>query len=200
MHTNAGSSSTRILPHIVGSDPAHRRPEHVSEYKLPSALLIHEAIRADGEESLARPWSSFFWSGVAAGMSMGLSVIAAAAIHGSLPPARWNVPLISIGTTIGYLVIILGRQGLITESTMVSALDVLSRPRGARFGKFSGVIALVSVANIAGALLVALVLTTTAVLEAHTRDALTASTRWTIRVPRTPLRASCTNHGLIAAG
>jgi hypothetical protein len=39
------------------------------------AALVHEIIREEGEEELARSVSALAWSGLAAGLSMGFSLI-----------------------------------------------------------------------------------------------------------------------------
>ena len=146
--------------------------EDASRYRLPSPLAIHEALRADGDDLLGRPSSSWAWSGLAGGLSMGFSVIAAVAIHAALPRTPWSTLLVALGGTVGYLIIILGRQGLITESAMITALEVLSNPRPNTVARFAGLIGIVTLANIAGALLMALLLTWTGILDAHHKTAL----------------------------
>jgi formate-nitrite transporter family protein len=146
--------------------------EQAQEFRLPKPLAIHEALREDGEELINRPWRSLGWSGLAGGLSMGFSVIAAAAIHAALPRAGWSTLVVALGATVGYLIIILGRQGLITESAMLSALHVLSRPSRGNIARFAGVIATVSAANIAGALMIAALLSWTGILEPAQKTAL----------------------------
>jgi formate-nitrite transporter family protein len=38
--------------------------------------VVHEAVRQEGEEELRRPSSALAWSGLAAGLSMGASLVA----------------------------------------------------------------------------------------------------------------------------
>jgi hypothetical protein len=49
----------------------------VDEERLPSrAMAIHEHIRQDGEKELERDAMALFWSAIAAGLSMGASLLA----------------------------------------------------------------------------------------------------------------------------
>ncbi len=49
----------------------------VDEEALPSrAMAIHEHIRQDGEKELERDAMALFWSAIAAGLSMGASLLA----------------------------------------------------------------------------------------------------------------------------
>ena len=91
------------------------------------ALVIHEILRAEGEEELKRRLSALLWSGLAAGMSMGFSFLSLALIQSALPAAPWARLIDSFGYTVGFLVVILGRQALFTESTLTAVLPVLVR-------------------------------------------------------------------------
>jgi formate/nitrite transporter FocA (FNT family) len=104
----------------------HER-EQAEEHKSIPALVIHEVLREEGESELARPVGSLAWSGLAAGMSMGFSFLALALMKSALPAAPWAPLIDSIGYTVGFLVVILGRQALFTESTLTAVLPVLVR-------------------------------------------------------------------------
>ena len=76
----------------------------------PRAVVIFEAIRHEAVEELARHNSALFWSGLAAGLSMGFSFIAEALLQSGLPDTPWR-PLISkLGYSVGFMIVILGRQ------------------------------------------------------------------------------------------
>jgi formate/nitrite transporter FocA (FNT family) len=98
-----------------------------SEHSTIKALVIHEILRAEGEEELKRRLSALVWSGLAAGMSMGFSFLSLALIRSALPAAPWTRLIDSLGYTIGFLVVILGRQALFTESTLTAVLPILVR-------------------------------------------------------------------------
>lgn len=91
----------------------------------PSAAVVFEAIRHEAIEELGRHNSALFWSGLAAGLSMGFSFIAEALLQSALPDTPWR-PLISkLGYSIGFLIVILGRQQLFTENTLTPVIHVL---------------------------------------------------------------------------
>ncbi|MGD2073893.1 MAG: formate/nitrite transporter family protein [Gammaproteobacteria bacterium] len=91
----------------------------------PRAVVVFEAIRHEAEDELKRRNAALFWSGLAAGLSMGFSLIAEALLQAALPDAPWR-PLISkLGYSVGFLIVILGRQQLFTENTLTPVIHVL---------------------------------------------------------------------------
>ena len=63
--------------------------EESEERKSPSGRVVYETVLAEADEELSRPSFSLFWSGVAAGLSMGFSSIAPALLKAHLPEADW---------------------------------------------------------------------------------------------------------------
>jgi formate/nitrite transporter FocA (FNT family) len=98
-----------------------------TEHSSIRALVIHEVLRAEGEEELKRRLSALVWSGLTAGMSMGFSFLALALIKSGLPEVPWTRLVDSFGYTVGFIVVILGRQALFTESTLTAVLPWLVR-------------------------------------------------------------------------
>ena len=113
-------------------------------------LAVYEINRQEGEDELTRPVSSLWWSGLAAGLSIGFSVFTQAALRAYLPDAQWRPLIECLGYSVGFLIVILGRQQLFTEITLTAVLPVLARP------KWRGVVAIarlwsvVFVANMVG--------------------------------------------------
>ena len=105
-------------------DDAQREKE-AEERQSPSALIVHHAILKEGREELKRPSSALFWSGLAAGLSMGFSLAAEGALEVLLPEAEWTPAVSSFGYSVGFLFVTLGRQQLYTESTLVAALPAV---------------------------------------------------------------------------
>ncbi len=102
----------------------------------PSPHDIHRVIREEGEEQLNRHAGAVAWSGLAAGLSMGFSFLVMALLAARLPEdADWAVLVDSFGYTLGFLIVILGRQQLFTESTLTPVLPVLSDFSVAKLGK-----------------------------------------------------------------
>ncbi len=90
-------------------------------------LVIHEIIRAQGEEELDRSLNGLIWSGIAAGLSIGFSFLAQATVQARLPDTPWR-PLVSgFGYSVGFLIVILGRQQLFTETTLTALIPALTR-------------------------------------------------------------------------
>ena len=116
--TDAGARS----PHLEGAQKAQ-----AAEHAAPDALVIHEVLRAEGEEELRLRNVAVLWSGLAAGLSMGFSFLAQALIRSALPDAPWAELVASLGYTVGFVITILGRQQLFTESTLTAMLPLLVR-------------------------------------------------------------------------
>lgn len=102
-----------------------KETEKVEERTVISALTVHRAVRREGEEELARSARSLFWSGIAAGLAMGLSMAAEGVLHARLPDEAWRPLVSSFGYTLGFIVVTLGRQQLYTENTLTAVLPAL---------------------------------------------------------------------------
>jgi formate/nitrite transporter FocA (FNT family) len=92
------------------------------------ALVIHEIVRDQGEEELERSVSSLAWSALAAGLSIGFSFLVQATIQASLPDSAWSHLVSAFGYSTGFLIVILGRQQLFTETTLTAVIPALTRP------------------------------------------------------------------------
>lgn len=118
--------------------------------------IVYETIRREGEEEFKRSSAALGWSGLAAGLSMGFSLVAEALLAAHLPHASWT-PLISkFGYSVGFLIVILGRQQLFTETTLTVILPLLSKQT---LERILGVLRLWSVilaANLVGTFIFAL--------------------------------------------
>jgi formate/nitrite transporter FocA (FNT family) len=122
---SSGPTLTRSrAPHAQLDD--HER-DQAADHAAPRALVIHEVLREQGEEELKRPTVALAWSGLAAGMSLGFSFLALSLMRAALPDASWAPLVDSLGYTVGFLVVILGRQALFTESTLTAVLPILVR-------------------------------------------------------------------------
>lgn len=119
----------------------------------PSAKIIHEAIRLEGMEELERPWSSITWSGLAAGLTMGTSMLGQGLLLAGLPDAPWRNLVASFGYGAGFVFVTMGRQQLFTETTLTVMLPLLHGTHRAR--EVVRYWVLVFAANIVGTLLFA---------------------------------------------
>jgi formate-nitrite transporter family protein len=97
----------------------------VEERVAIGAKVVYEAVRLEGEDELARPATALAWSGLAAGLSMGFSFFAEAALRALLPDSPWRPAVQATGYCVGFLIVILGRQQLFTENTLTVILPLL---------------------------------------------------------------------------
>jgi formate-nitrite transporter family protein len=140
----------------------------------PRPVVVYEVIRREGEEELRRTWSALAWSGLAAGLSMGFSLVAQGLIRSRLPDAPWRPLIVNFGYSIGFLIVILGRQQLFTENTLTPILPLLNKPSGGTLWRVARLWAVVLTTNLIGAFLFAWVVGHTAVFRPAVRDAFTA--------------------------
>ena len=138
-------------PAIAAPELTPKQQEEAEERTSVSAVVVHETIRADGEEELSRPTSALAWSGLAAGMSMGFSFVAQALLHAYLPDRPWRPLLVRLGYPLGFLIVIIGRQQLFTENTLTAIIPLLTRRNWATFGQVLRLWSIVLLANLAGA-------------------------------------------------
>jgi len=133
--------------------------------------VIHEVIRRRGEEELARSNSALAWSGLAAGLSMGLSLITEGLLKTHLPDAPWALLVSKMGYSMGFVVVILGRQQLFTENTLTPVIPVLAKRDLATVFKTLRLWLVVLASNLIGALCIAWVLGHTDAFEQSVRNA-----------------------------
>lgn len=111
---------------------SNREIGEADDRSSPSAKVVHEAIRLEGTEELERPRVSIAWSGFAAGLTMGCSMLGQGLLHAMLPAAPWRELVASFGYCLGFLFVTMGRQQLFTETTLTVMLPVLHKTHGVR--------------------------------------------------------------------
>ena len=117
---------------VAAPELTEKEQQEAEDRTTVRAHVVHEAIRYDGEEELNRPIGALFWSGLAAGMSMGFSFVAMALFRSYLPDAKWTPLVVRLGYPVGFLIVILGRQQLFTENTLTAIIPLLARRTGRR--------------------------------------------------------------------
>ncbi len=113
-------------------------------------LVIHEIVREQGEIELRRSFTGLAWSALASGLSIGFSMVVQAYLQAGLPAAPWRVLVAGLGYSVGFLIVILGRQQLFTETTLTALIPTLTRRDGATLRATLRVWAIVLVANLLG--------------------------------------------------
>jgi formate/nitrite transporter FocA (FNT family) len=171
-------------PREKAQDEVEERPGHApqldeaeqkkaEEEQSLDAKTTYEVIRQEGERELERSNSALAWSGLAAGLAMGFSLVAQGVLHRYLPDAEWRPLVSSLGYSVGFLIVILGSQQLFTENTLTAVTPLLTRRDGRTFANVARLWAIVLVANLLGALIFAVVAARTEVFDAETRRAFT---------------------------
>src|SRR5579863_122394 len=100
------------VPEISPAITKKIEERQVQERVAIGAHVVHETIRREGEEELCRPASALAWSGLAAGLSMGFSLVAEGLLAAGLPRASWTPLVAKLGYSVGFLIVVLGRQQL----------------------------------------------------------------------------------------
>ena len=160
-------------------DDSEREQEEQSEQQAKEAESLdakttYEVVRREGMKELSRSTSALFWSGLAAGMSMGFSFLAQALIESHLPDERWRPLLSTFGYSTGFLIVVLGSQQLFTENTLTPIIPLLSRKTMECLRNVLRLWGAVLVSNILGAVLFALALARLDVVPAEVHLALSS--------------------------
>ena len=143
---------------MAEKDEQDTEQQEAEERSAPSGKIVYKAILSEGEEELKRSSFALFWSGLAAGLSMGFSMIAEGLLTAYLPPdAHWRPLVAKFGYSVGFLIVILGRQQLFTENTLTPILPLLQRKEHATVGNVLRLWIIVLLANLIGALVIAFV-------------------------------------------
>ena len=138
----------------------------VEEMSSPRAPVIYEVVRRLGDEEMERPITSLWWSGVSAGLSISFSLLAQAILEMHLPDTPWRLLIAGFGYCVGFLMVILGRQQLFTESTITAVLPVFSKVSWESIWGMTRLWLIVLIANLTGTLFAAMFCTFTPVLPA----------------------------------
>lgn len=136
------------------------------------AAVVFETVRREGETEIGRPALALAFSGLAAGLSMGASLVGTGVLKAYLPDTPWRPLVANLGYTLGFLIVILGRQQLFTENTLTAILPVLDDPN--KLGKFLQMLRLwgiVLLTNLIGAAIFAEVVAKTAMFDPKVKAA-----------------------------
>lgn len=139
--------------------------EDIEERSSPRTPVIYEIVRRHGEEEMARPAVSLWWSGVAAGLSISFSLLAQAILQTHLPDAPWRPLVADLGYSVGFVMVVLSRQQLFTETTVTAVLPVMAVLNTRNLAKMGRMWAIVLLANFAGTFFAALFTTYTPTLS-----------------------------------
>jgi formate-nitrite transporter family protein len=165
---NSASGAEEGSKHAAGASSAHldtTQKQQAAAHTAPQAIVIHEVVREEGETELRRSTSALVWSAFAAGLSMGFSLLTLALLQARLPQAPWAEILSAGGYTVGFIIVIMGRQQLFTESTLTAMLPLFVHRDWKTFAQVMRLWAIVLVVNLVGTALVARLLSLPGVFE-----------------------------------
>jgi formate/nitrite transporter FocA (FNT family) len=155
----------------MGKD-TKQQAEQVDDRTRLRAPVIYQVISEEGRAEMHRPINSLFWSGLAAGLSLSFSLLAQAILLIHLPDTPWR-PLVSdAGYTVGFLIVILGRQQLFTENTITVVLPLLAEFNRRNLFLTGRIWSVVLGANIVGTAIAAIFCTYSQALSDELRHAM----------------------------
>ena len=146
-----------------------------------SVGVVHEVIRKEGEQELQRSPAALAWSGLAAGLSMGFSMLGEGIIYHGLGHEPWRRLLAGFGYSLGFIMVVLGRQQLFTENTLTPMLPLLQNPTLDTFWRVMRLWAIVLVTNLLGTFIFALAIGRTSLFNPGTQRAFAVISQAAIR-------------------
>jgi formate-nitrite transporter family protein len=169
-HKRSSESTAENSP--ITTTPSEKK--QVEERTAVPVNVVYEAIRLEGEAELMRPAAALWWSGVAAGLSMGFSFIAEALLQSHIPDRQWRALISKAGYSVGFLIVVLGRQQLFTENTLTAILPLLLHKEVNVFVRVVRLWGIVLGANLLGTFLFAYFIGKTAIFPEPMREVLKA--------------------------
>ncbi len=137
------------------SAPEGKEEERAAEHEAVNARIVHKALLKEGEGELERTWHALGFSGLAAGASMGLSLLLQGGLKHYVPDVSWERLITSLGYPAGFIAVTLGRQQLYTETTLTAFLPFLHHRRTDVLFNVLRLWTVVLIANVLGAFLFA---------------------------------------------
>jgi len=155
----------------------NREIDAIEHQSSPATPIIYEIVRRMGDEEMARPAISLWWSGIAAGLSISFSLLAQSVLLTHLSDAPWRHLVVSLGYTVGFVMVVLSRQQLFTENTLTAVLPVMAEFSRGKLGRLLRLWGIVLLANLVGTLIAATFCTFTPVLTPELREGMLAISR-----------------------
>jgi formate/nitrite transporter FocA (FNT family) len=141
-----------------------------------SAEEIHENVSRAAEEELKRPASELVWSALASGLLIGFSFLASSFLA-SLVPAFLQPAANALGYPLGFLYVVHGRHQLFTENTLEPVIPLLEKRDAETLWQLLRLWGIVLPLNLVGALVFALVVGHTEVVEPKMQESMLALAR-----------------------
>lgn len=149
-----------------GAEFSTAEVQEVEERLRLRAPVVFEIILQEGQAELQRPVNSLWWSGLAAGLCISFSLLGEALLSHFLPKTGWQDVVSSLGYSLGFLIVVIGRQQLFTENTITAVLPIFDDWTMAGAACLARLWSVVFLANLVGACLFALMLSSTGFIDA----------------------------------
>lgn len=153
-------------------EKTRKEVERLEEDATPATPAIYEVVRRLGKEEMERPAVSLWWSGLAGGLSISFSLLAEGILRLHLPQTEWAPLIVAMGYPVGFLMVVLSRQQLFTETTITVMLPLIKEPTREHFIGAARMWVVVLAANLAGTLCAALLCTYAPVVSPELRAAM----------------------------
>jgi formate/nitrite transporter FocA (FNT family) len=140
-----------------------------SSSRRTAAQIFADAVEV-GEEELKRSSPGLMFSGLAAGLGMGLSGLGSAVVVATVGHSQSGLLLAALLYPLGFIAVIVGRAQLFTENTLFPVILVLDRRR--HLLNTVRLWTVVFIANVGGALLFAVLMVVAHTLSPSLRDSL----------------------------
>lgn len=137
------------------AEDRRQRADEADDMARPSAPTVYETISRDGVEELERPVKSLWWSAVAAGLCISVSLYAMGALKHVLGDMQGAAVIYKFGYCAGFLIVVLGRMQLFTENTITPVLPALKDKSTDAFLKVARLWGVVLLGNLAGTFIAA---------------------------------------------
>ncbi|HYZ89639.1 MAG TPA: formate/nitrite transporter family protein [Myxococcales bacterium] len=175
MVERAGTDGQQGRERHQGNGDAQQRAEQeeAEDRSAPTPSVVWQAIYSEGRDELGRQPRQLAWSAVAAGLSMGFSLITEGLLRRYVPETAWQPLVTKLGYAMGFLIVVLGRQQLFTENTLTVVLPLLHRKNGRALKQVLRLWTVVLVGNLVGAVTIAWVVAKTGTFDEPTKTAFT---------------------------
>jgi formate/nitrite transporter FocA (FNT family) len=150
-------------------NPEEKKETEIQDRTAPPGNVVYQAIYREGQHELERKSAALALSGLAAGLSMGISLMAEGILRARLPEAPWTPLITKFGYSLGFLVVILGRQQLFTKNTLTVILPLLKEKKPALLLNVARLWVVVLAANLIGAFVFAWLLAHTSLFKEDVR-------------------------------
>ncbi len=163
----------------------------------PTADQIYEQVSRNARHELDRPVVALAISGLAGGITMGLTALGVSMVVGALGPSATSRFIAMIFYPLGFIAVILGRAQLFTENTLYPVALMLAERR--HFWRTARLWAIVLPSNILGAFLFAILVTRSGGLRPEYVSAMVVFGREAASVPAVHIFWSAVIAGWIIA-